>query len=262
MSHFVTDDGTRIHTRISGQGIPVCLIPGLGGDGAFWSGVAERLPGLMIRPDHRGAGLSDRPEGPYSIPRIARDVLGLLDHLNLPDAVIVGHSTGGMIAQQIATTAPHRVRALVLSATWERPDLRFRRMFEARMALLEQAGAVAYHKLTQALGYDNDWLDAHADAMAQELETAEARLSPVSVQLARMRMLLDHDCFDALPQIACPTLVLASHEDALIPHIHAERLAARIPGATLATLPGGHFYPRSHPQAFARALIPFLERLT
>lgn len=266
MPHFETDDGTRIHYLISGEGAPVCLIPGLGGEGGFWSGVvdglAARVPATLIRPDHRGAGQSDRPHGPYSIPRIARDVVGLLDHLNLRDTFLIGHSTGGMIAQTIATAAPGRVRALVLSGTWDRPDLRFRRMFEARMALLEHGGAVAYHKLTQALGYDGVWLDTHAEAMESELHAAEARLSPVDVQLARMRMLLTHDCYDKLPDIACPTLVIGSQCDGLIPHTHSERLAERIPGAVLETLTGGHFYPRSHPEDFVSALVPFLEAHT
>lgn len=130
------------------------------------------------------------------------------------------------------------------------------------MALLEHGGAVAYHKLTQALGYDGAWLDAHADAMEAELAGAEARLTPVDVQLARMRMLLTHDCYDKLPDIACPTLVIGSQGDALIPQAHSERLAQRIPGAALKTLTGGHFYPRSHPEDFVSALAPFLEAHT
>lgn len=238
----------------------MCLIPGLGGGGRFWSGVVERLHRVAaICPDHRGAGESDRPEGPYSIPLLARDVLALLDHLGHEHVTLVGHSTGGMIAQTIATMAPKRVSRLVLSGTWERPDQRFRRLFTARMMLLRDSGPEAYHRLTQALGYDNDWLDANLVAMETELALAAARLAPTSVQLARMQMLLVHDCFDALPQIPCPTLVLGARDDALIPFAHAERLAARIPNARLTELRGGHFYPRAYPAEFAAALTQFLE---
>ncbi len=54
-----------------------------------------------------------------------------------------------MIAQTLAVEAPERVAGLVLSGTWERVDTRFTRLFQARLALLEQAGPIAYHKLTQ-----------------------------------------------------------------------------------------------------------------
>lgn len=237
------------------------LIPGLGGDGAFWNGVASLLQGRyrLIVTDHRGAGQSDRPDGPYSIPRIAKDVLGILDDLGIQRATFVGHSTGGMIVQTIATSCPRRASAIILSGTWERRDLRFRRMFQARIALLKHAGAVDYHRLTQALGYDNDWLEAHAEEMAQELDRAEERLAPKAVQLARMQMLLEHDCHERLPEIDCPTLVLGAGDDALIPLVHAERLAALIPNARLRALSGGHFYPRAYPEQFATHVSSFIE---
>lgn len=261
--HHATD-GTRIHYQDTGTGTPIVLIPGLGGDGTFWSGVAGLVPATyrLITVDHRGAGQSDRPIGPYSIPQIAQDTLGILSDLSISKASLLGHSTGGMIAQTIATTHPERVDNLVLSGTWDQRDLRFRHMFEARMALLQNAEAEAYQKLTQALGYDPDWMEQHATAMKAELETAEARLAPMGVQLARIAMLLDHDCHTALPALQMPTLVLGAQDDALIPFRYSERLADRIPSARLHALSGGHFYPRTYPEPFAQAVTQFLGELT
>ena len=261
MPFHVTDDGCRMHFEETGTGAPCLLIPGLGGKAAFWQGVAERIGEgrRLIRIDHRGAGRSDRPDAGYSIPRIVADVLGLLDAIGVERLAVVGHSTGGMIAQTMAVTAPGLVERLVLSGTWERVDLRFRRLFEARLALLEAAGPVAYHKLTQALGYDSAWMEAHRDRLDAELATAEARLGPLAAQAARIRMLMQHDVCDRLGEIAAPTLVIGATDDALIPFASSERLAARIPGARLAALSGGHFFPRAYPEPYAALLADFLK---
>lgn len=282
MAFHIADDGCRIHVRLDGPrlgsaGLPLVLIPGLGGEGAFWQGVADRLAPhhSLIRIDHRGAGQSERPDpgpqdgaatgtatgGVYTIPRIARDVLGVLDDLGLTRAHVIGHSTGGMIGQTLATKAPERLAGLVVSASWDRVDLRFRLIFEARLALLEQAGPVAYHKLTQALGYDPDWIEAHAPALAAELAAAPARLEPLAVQAARIRMLLDHDVHDRLGAIRSPTLVMGGLDDALIPYAYSRRLARAIPGARLVEMRGGHFYPRAHPDRFATEVSVFLQGL-
>lgn len=261
MPIHVAEDGTRIHYRVTGSGQPVVLIPGLGGDGAFWSAVAEHLGSnwSVISVDHRGAGQSDRLEAPYSIPGIAADVLGVMAQEGAHSAAVVGHSTGGMIAQAIAVTTPERIERLVLSGTWERRTFRFRRMFEARIALLRHAGPRDYHRLTQALGYDDAWLESHAAEMEAELDMAETRLAPLGVQIARMQMLLEYDCHEALGRIACPTLVVAARDDALIPLAHARRLAELIPGAGFAELAGGHFFPRAYPTRFVKVVEPFLQ---
>ncbi len=74
-------DGCKIHYERSGSGPTVALIPGLGGDGRFWSGVVSCLADRfdLIVMDHRGAGRSDRPDKPYSIGIIADDLLTVLN---------------------------------------------------------------------------------------------------------------------------------------------------------------------------------------
>src|SRR6202012_3807743 len=125
------------HYDMHGAGAPVVLIPGLGGDGRFWDGVVKELQGRfrLIVIDHRGAGRSDRPPGPYAIDRIAADVIEILDAEGCTQADLVGHSTGGAVVQAIALDAPARARRLLISASWCRPDARFRALFGARLAL-------------------------------------------------------------------------------------------------------------------------------
>ena len=96
-----------MHFELKGQGHPVVLMAGLGGLGAFWRPVMERLSRqhLCITFDHPGMGRSP-PAAEHSIGHIATEVLGLLEQLKLPSAHFVGHSTGGLVAQVLARRLP------------------------------------------------------------------------------------------------------------------------------------------------------------
>lgn len=254
-------DGCELHFDVEGSGPPLLLIPGLGGAASFWAAAVPHFSARFrtIAVDHRGAGRNGRPDGPYSIEQIARDTLDVLDALDIAQADVVGHSTGGAVAQTLALDTPSRVRGMVLSGTWERPDTRFRTLFEARLEVLLTAGPETYQKLTHALGFPADWIEAHREALDAAVAAAARTLDPISVSAARIRMLLAFDRADALGRITAPTLVIGAVDDMMVPFHHSERLAAAIPGARLEALEGGHFYPRVHPQRFAALVCAFLD---
>ena len=111
----------RLHYRIDGDpdGAPIVFANSLGTDLRLWDPILPHLPaGLkIIRYDKRGHGLSTCPPGPYSMGALVRDVEKLLDHLAVKDAMFVGLSIGGMIAQGLAVKRLDLVRAMVLSNT-------------------------------------------------------------------------------------------------------------------------------------------------
>lgn len=253
-------DGCDLYYERSGSGPPVVLIPGLGGDGRFWGGVVDRLADRfdLIVVDHRGAGRSGRPPGPYGIGGIARDVLAVLDAEEVAAAHLVGHSTGGAIVQTIALDSPARARSLVISGSWDRSDARFRATFEARAALLEAGLATAYQQLTHVFGYDAVWLDAHEADLRAAVAGAGAALAPLAVTASRVRMLLDFDRSAELHRIVQPTLIVGAHDDILVPLHHAHRLAALIRQAETSELAGAHFHPRIDPGPFADRVAAFL----
>lgn len=260
MSIITAADGCDLYYERTGSGLPVVLVPGLGGDGRFWGGVVARLVDRfdLIVVDHRGAGRSARPPGAYSIDRIAQDVLAVLDAEGCPSAHLVGHSTGGAIVQALALDAPERTRSLVISGSWDRSDARFRAAFEARAALLDAGLSAAYQHLTHVFGYEPAWLEAHdADLQNAVIAAAEA-LAPFDVTAARVRMLLDFDRSADLHRIAQPTLIIGARDDILIPIHHAHRLQTLIPHAAFAQLPGAHFHPRTDPVPFADRIVAFL----
>ncbi|ADH88892.1 alpha/beta hydrolase fold protein [Ancylobacter novellus DSM 506] len=260
MPLMTASDGCRVHYEVRGQGEPVVLIPGLGGDGRFWEPVADRLEGQfrLLLVDHRGAGRSDRPDSPYTIEAIAGDVLAIVDAEGCSRAHLVGHSTGGTVVQTLAPDAPARIGSVVVSGSWPSPDARFRTLFRARLALLEAGRADIYQAFTHVLGYDADWIAAHEEELEAATGRANETLAPLAVTAARIRMLLAYDRAADLGRIEAPALVVGGRDDAMIPFEQSERIARSIPGAKLVELDGGHFYPRTSADLFARHVGEFL----
>ncbi|GAB4069063.1 alpha/beta fold hydrolase [Ancylobacter sonchi] len=260
MPLITTSDGCRVHYDVRGSGPTVVLIPGLGGDGRFWEPVAAQLEARfrLILVDHRGAGRSDRPDGPYTIERIGRDVLEIMDGEGCARAHLLGHSTGGTVVQTLALDAAERTGRIVISGSWPGPDARFRTLFEARLALLEAGRPEIYQAFTHVLGYDADWIAAHEAELDAAIGRAAEALAPLAVTAARIRMLLAYDRAADLGRITAPTLVVGARDDEMILFGQSERIAGAIPGAELVALDGGHFYPRTRAEAFARRVEDFL----
>ncbi|WP_421700062.1 alpha/beta fold hydrolase [Ancylobacter sp.] len=262
MPLVMTSDGCRVHYEMRGtDGSAVVLIPGLGGDGRFWQPVAERLESRfrLLIVDHRGAGRSDRPEGTYTVEGIARDVGEIMDGVGWAKAHLVGHSTGGAVVQTMAIDSPARADRLVISGSWSASDARFRALFEARLALLDAARPDIYQAFTHVLGYDAAWIAAHEAELDEAVARAGEILAPLSVAMARIRMLLAFDRAEELGRIRAPALVLGARDDEMILFAQSERLAHAIPGARLVALDGGHFYPRTRAELFAQHVAHFLQ---
>jgi aminoacrylate hydrolase len=211
--------------------------------------------------DHRGAGRSGRPQGGYSIDRIARDAIAVLDAENIDRAHFVGHSTGGTVVQTIALDMPARAIGLVVSASWARPDTRFETLFSARLDLVEKREAAIYQKLTHVLGYSSEWIAAHSAELDAAVAKAAETMTPLSVTAARIRMLTKFDRSADLAKITLPTLIVGAPDDLMIPFDNAQELARLIPGSMLEQMSGGHFYPKTAPEPFASLVRTFLARV-
>ena len=114
-------DGTRLHYETAGSGtIPVVLVHGYGMSSVVWEKALPFFPPgyRSLAVDLRGFGRSDKPAGGYSCPELADDMAAFLDALGLPQAVLIGHSFGGLVIQHFAARHPERVLALVLADTF------------------------------------------------------------------------------------------------------------------------------------------------
>jgi pimeloyl-ACP methyl ester carboxylesterase len=114
-STIEVEPGVRLHVVDDGGpvagGPPVVLLAGLGLDHESWAGAAAALSRChrVVRIDLRGTGRSDAPTDGYSLDRLARDVMAVLDHLDLSEVVLAGHSFGAQIGLLVAATAPSRL---------------------------------------------------------------------------------------------------------------------------------------------------------
>jgi pimeloyl-ACP methyl ester carboxylesterase len=183
----------------------------------------------------------------------------LLDHLETETAIIVGHSMGGMVAQEFPARHPSRLSALVLSGTspaFGNPSGDWQKQFVAdRMAPLDAGKTMADLAPELVAGMLGD------DPDAEGVETAKAAMSRVREGTYRtaVQMLVTFDRRADLANIAVPTLVLAGEKDRNAPAAMMERMAAKIPGAHYHCLPGaGHLANLEQPAAFNAVLDTFL----
>jgi aminoacrylate hydrolase len=245
-------EGGTLAYETAGAGAPIMFIAGLGGHGSYWKAQVQAFsPDFRtVTFDHRGVGAS-LGSPPYSIEQWAADTLRLMDHLKIGRVHLVGHSTGGAIAQVVAAGYPDRIASLVLGGTWARPDARFRRLFEFRARALREMGPDAYEDLGLTLT-----LPA---GLPPEVRTCQSvRHTPPDVVLARIDALLAHDANDRLRHIRAPTLVIAADDDVLVPRPLSEVIAGEIAGAHLhAFARGGHHFPQTQTEAYNAILREF-----
>jgi pimeloyl-ACP methyl ester carboxylesterase len=248
-------------------GSPVVLIMGLGLPGAAW---APQRPALATRHrvltfDNRGAGSSDKPFTLYSTPAMARDTIGLVDHLAWERAHVVGISLGGMVAQELALSYRDRVRSLTLIAThpggggaWL-PSPRGLALL-ARINLGGRRGRLeALQRLLLTPEYRRSVDPAELTRrMRQHIGTGRSRRGA----LCQLAAVLRHRTARRLPTLGdLPTLVLQPLRDIVIHPRHSVRLARAIPGAQLVAFPqAGHGLTLERPGAVNRLLLGHFRR--
>jgi aminoacrylate hydrolase len=248
----------------SGSGFPVMLIPGLGGVGSYWQPQISELSKTyrVVTHDHRGTGQSAKSRISYSVLQMAEDALAVMDELGIDKAHLVGHSTGGAIAQVLLTEQPHRFERAILYATWARPDAFFKRCFEVRRHLLRTGGLDAYARGAPLFLYPSWWVRDKESSTSFASDPVYGEVSTLDIVDSRIQAVLDFDWLPRLCEISAPCLVLGVENDHLTPAYLSREIAAHIPGASLAIMAdGAHAASFVMPEEFNRLVLKYL-RLT
>jgi 3-oxoadipate enol-lactonase len=242
---------------------PLVLVHGIGADGRMFDPIVERLadsarvivwnlPGYCCKPLH----------GPVDFPGLAAALAADLDVLGVERTVLLGHSIGGMVMQELAATFPERVRALILSATtavFGSRDGSFQREFvQARLGPLDAGQTMAQMAAEAAPRLVGS---AAAPEAAPEIMRLMSEV-PEATFRAAIRCLVTFDRRADLARIAVPTLLIAGEEDTNAPLKTMTRMAEAIPGARLEILRGiGHLAPLECPDLYADIVRRFLADL-
>lgn len=259
MSFAVARDGTRLAYDVTGDGPPLLLVAGQASDRSVWDLVTGDFAAhhRVIRFDHRGTGLSDAPDVPYSTRGFAEDAIAVLDAAGAARAHVYGISMGGRIGQWLAIDHAARLGALVLGCTTPGNAHGVRRPPEVDPIL---ASGLPSRMLPYMVS--EDWLAAHPEVL--EALIANARDRPVLPHARKLHFLASeaHDAWDLLPSITTPTLVVHGEADQINVVGNAHKLVERIPHAELHILPGArHYYFWDHRPAASELVLGFLARV-
>jgi pimeloyl-ACP methyl ester carboxylesterase len=256
-------DGAELSCRVEGKGTDLLLITGLSGSGAFWQPV---MPVLTRRFrvatfDQRGIGASSRGKGGLSIAMLADDAFAVMKQAGFKRPLVLGHSMGGIILQQLALEHPKCLSGAILSGTWAKPNPYMAELFRARGEVLK-ASPREYSAMLAFLAYPPDWLDQHWPFYRAMLDNAPKSVAAQTVMLERMQALLVFDRSKDVAGISVPVAVQGAEDDLIVPAFLQRELAQMIPGAALSMLPnGGHFFPVTRPEGFLRTVVAHAERI-
>jgi 3-oxoadipate enol-lactonase len=251
-------DGVEFNVTLDGpeNKPPLMLSNSLGTNLQMWEPQMANFTKLfrVIRYDRRGHGKSGVPPAPYSMERFGRDVLAILDDLNIDRVHWCGLSMGGMVGQWLGANAPDRLNKIILANTscyYPDPTNWLNRIKAVK------AGGIAAIADTVIAG----WLTA--DFREREPRIAENLKSmllatPAEGYLACCEALSTLDQRDLLPRIKSPTLVIAGRHDMATPLAAGEFIRSQIPGASLTILDAAHISNVEQPHAFSDAVIGFL----
>ena len=248
-------EGVRLDYSLSGGGSWVVLLHGWMCSSAFWRATVESLASGGFRClclDFRGHGNSEIPDSGYSIERLSVDVELALDSLGVQSATLVGHSMGGMVAQQLCLERPGLIDRVALVATIaaDRGDHLISKRMEA------EAGAVGFRA-----AFDKHfpaWFSREADPAVVAWARREMLRTPEPVALALVRSYRHFDLTHRLEEIGVPALIIGCwSDDSAVPE-ESRILARKLPDARLERIDRcGHFPMLERPRALSRTLLSF-----
>jgi len=266
MPHLKLKD-TEIYYEVHGNGAPFlfCSVTGL--DHQAWK--FHQIPEFsrdhkVIVFDYRGTGKSSKTIQKYSIKMFTDDAAALLDHLDVEQAIVCGHSMGGVVAQLLALDHPRKVKKLILASSGAaHPGAQGIPLAMCR-DMVRKGFDVYIRDHTIETGWTKEFVATHPELIENFLQVRMSGIAPLENYLHFILARQAHDHTHRLKDIRVPTLVLVGDDEH---HGAADRthwdaahdLAREIPHAKLVVLKGeGHHYLATNPSAAHAAIREFI----
>lgn len=259
---FADANGQRLFYEVHGEGDPLVLVTGLGGDHLSWG---EQLEAFSARYrtvvfDNRDSGRSTECAEGYEVDDMARDTLALADELGLDGFHLIGVSLGGAVGQEVALAAPDRVRTLTLAMTWGGDGHwgRVRGRLMANAALRtppeEHVEQLLHSCLSEELFEDPERV-----AYFRQMVLENPHPQSVEAFARQAQAVGRHEARDRLRRLSMPVHVIGAERDMMIPIWKSRELAELIPDAQLTVIEGGtHGVNLEQAEEFNRLVLDWL----
>jgi pimeloyl-ACP methyl ester carboxylesterase len=258
----------EIYYEVHGDGQPMVFLSETACDGEVWK--IHQVPEFskdhrVIIHDYRGTGQSSKPSIDYTTQMFARDVIGLMDHLKADDAIVVGHSMGGRVAQLLALDYPGRVKKLVLASTGSH----YPQTKGLPLKICQEMIEWGYEKYERdhsiLVGFTDEFVKNHPERVEHYLKVRMQNLCPVEFYLRHLLARQGHDTSGRLKDIRQPTLILVGEDDrnmtSEVNHrMSSDVLANGIPHSKLVVLLNErHSYFFANPDAAHKIIRDFIK---
>lgn len=264
---FLEVKDAEIYYEVHGEGAPFlfCNVTGLDHQAWKFHQVAEfSRDHKVIVFDYRGTGKSSKTVQKYSIKMFTDDAAALLDHLRAEQAIVCGHSMGGVIAQLLALDYPRKVKQLILASSGtSHPGAHGIPLAMCR-DMVRQGFEDYIRQHTIETGWTKEFAAENPALIEEFLRVRMFGIAPLENYLHFVLARQEHDHTARLRDIAVPTLVLVGDDEnhGASDRTHwaaAHHLAGAIPGAKLVVLEGeGHHYMATRPAAAHKAIRDFI----
>jgi len=248
-----------VHHRVDGPpAAPVLVLShAMGTSMAMWEPQMARLSRAfrVVRYDHRGHGRSPVPLGPYQLPDLGRDLLTMLDRLELARVSFCGISLGGMVGLWFAAHEPARLDRLVVCCA--APRMPHPEDYAARAAKVRRDGMASVADAVLARWFTSSFIASRPDTV----ESIRGMLAstPTEGYAATCEALAAMDQREDLQRVAAPTLVMAAEHDQSTPPEQSREMAERIPNARFAMIPAAaHLASIEQPEAVTNQIVEHL----
>jgi pimeloyl-ACP methyl ester carboxylesterase len=257
----------EIYYEEHGRGRPMVFLSETACDGEVWK--IHQVPEFsrdhrVIIHDYRGTGQSSKPSIDYTTKMFCDDLVGLMDYLHAEDAIVVGHSMGGRVAQLLALDHPEKVRKLVLASTGSHYPKTKGLPLKICKEMIEWGYEKYERDHTILVGWTEEYVTRYPEEIERYLRVRMRNLCPVEFYLRHLLARQGHDTSMRLKDIKQPTLILVGEDDqnvtSEISHRQSsEILADGIPDSKLVVLPHErHSYFFTNPAEAHRIVRDFI----